>query len=66
MTVPAISILLRIFSVISPVNGARSTRSTLWPTALTAEASDLGVGEGDEELLAGLAEVVVELDLDRA
>jgi glycosyltransferase involved in cell wall biosynthesis len=32
---------------------------------LTAEASDLGVGEGDEELLAGLAEVVVELDLDK-
>jgi glycosyltransferase involved in cell wall biosynthesis len=30
---------------------------------LTAEASDLGVGEGDEELLAGLAEVVVELGL---
>ncbi|HEV7517134.1 MAG TPA: hypothetical protein VGR07_12605 [Thermoanaerobaculia bacterium] len=30
---------------------------------LTAEASDLGVGEGDEELLAGLAEVVVDLDL---
>ena len=30
---------------------------------LTAEASDLGVGEGDEELLAGLAEVVVGLDL---
>ena len=31
---------------------------------LTAEVSDLGVGEGDEELLAGLAEVVVDLDLD--
>jgi glycosyltransferase involved in cell wall biosynthesis len=31
---------------------------------LTAEASDLGVREGDEELLAGLAEVVVDLELD--
>jgi glycosyltransferase involved in cell wall biosynthesis len=35
-------------------------------TELTAEASDLGVGEGDEELLAGLAEVVVDLDLDNS
>jgi glycosyltransferase involved in cell wall biosynthesis len=33
---------------------------------LAAEAADLGVGEGDEELLRGLAEVVVDLDLDRA
>ena len=31
-----------------------------------AEASDLGAGEGEEEILRGLAEVMVDLDLDRA
>ncbi|HTQ80046.1 MAG TPA: glycosyltransferase, partial [Thermoanaerobaculia bacterium] len=31
---------------------------------LSAEAADLGIGEGDGELLSGLAEALVDLDLD--
>jgi glycosyltransferase involved in cell wall biosynthesis len=33
--------------------------------AVAAEAADLGIGEGDDELLRALAEVLVDLDLDR-